>query len=208
MSLKSYDIALLEKIKRVFPNTLITSESNALLLSGRGDKNLEVNLPLITFDRINNQLAMREFGNDPMVRRGRMVKDETRVSSYPINITYQIDIWSDKRVEVDDIWRELVHFFYIDPEVSVKFDGIDEKEDFPLMLLDTDNTTDVTNFSESGRLYRQTISTEINQAKMMFVDDYKPIKHLDIRLVTLGPPDESEDIISLDLSEDPVKDKE
>ena len=160
----------------------------------RKEKNV-VKLPLIAFDRINNPFALDYSANDPMVRRGRfIIEKEFRERAFPITPQYQIDIISDKRVEVDDIWRELVMYLYINPNVDVTYGNGEDKftETYPIKLLDTDNTTDVESFSDRGVLYRQTISLEITNAKMLFKSDTKLIETIPLRIVEIEGGKEDE----------------
>lgn len=211
MSLEKFDIALEDKLKSVFPNVVFSSLSKALEHStdaevmskthegeSREKKKDEkiVSVPLIAFDRINNPFAFDYIANDPSIRRGRcVIKEElpVRERALPIDIHYQIDIISDKRREVDGIWRELVMYLYTSPNIKVHYDygegGFDEL--YPLKLMDTDNTTDVETFSNIGRIYRQTIDVEVPHAKLLFIDPVNIIKEFPIRFIELG---DSEDV--------------
>lgn len=185
MSLKRYDEALLYKLKSVFENSVAADQDTALYKSS--DDKAIVKLPLISFYRTNNPVNTEMFGNDSLNRRGRFVIPlESSVKVLPINIFYQIDIWSDRREEVDDIWRELIQFFLEEPEIDVQFEGLGEYESFPLKIVDTDNTSDITAFSDRGRLYRQTINMEVPQAKLLFLEGKNLVKSIPIRMVDLG----------------------
>lgn len=151
----------------------------------RREKNV-VKFPLIAFDRINNPFALDYSANDPMVRKGRfVVESESRERAFPVTPQYQIDIISDRRVEVDDIWRELVMYIYINPNVDVEYGNDEDKFTltYPIKLLDTDNTTDVESFSDKGNIYRQTISLEVTNVKMIFKTNTSLIESIPIRIV-------------------------
>lgn len=194
-----------EKLKSVFPNVMFSSLSKVLEHStdievksethegeNRDKKKSEKisSLPVIAFDRINNSFNFDFQANDPMTRRGRKVirEDESvREKVLPVNIHYQIDIVSDRRVEVDGIWRELVMYLATHNEICVHYDygEGDIPEKYPIRLMDTDNTTDVSEFSNIGRVYRQTISIEIPQAKLIFIEPVYLIKDFPVRVINL-----------------------
>lgn len=202
MSLECYDKAMKAKLERVFPNVVFSSLSKALSESAnvesisktsdgdvREKKKQEqvVSVPLIAFDRINNPPNWEFRANDPAVRRGRFVieeKDHYLEKALPVNIQYQIDIISDKRVEVDGIWRELIMYLYTHSELAVEFDGKNPfVENFPLKIMDTDNTTDIEDFTNVGRVYRQTINVEIPQAQLFFHSSTDLIKDFPLRTI-------------------------
>lgn len=194
MSLKCYDEALMAKVKKVFPNVTWADEDNALSRNATKDDKLVATLPLITLYRTNNTFNFEQFGNDSHTRRGRYVlPDEVRIKAFPVNIFYQMDIYSDKRVEVDDIWREIIQFFYVDPEIEVHFEGIEIPYKYVVYLVDTDNTTDVSSFSDKGRLHRQTINLEVRQAQMLFVDCQRSVRDIPLRIVAIEDFDKDYD---------------
>lgn len=186
MSLKCYDEGLMNKVKKVFPNVTWADDESALNRNAEKDGKVVATLPLITLYRTNNTFNFDRFGNDSHTRRGRYVlPDEVRIKAFPVNIFYQMDIYSDKREEVDDIWREICQLFYIDPEIDVHFDGIEIPYKYVCFLVDTDNTTDVSSFSDRGRIHRQTINLEVRQAQMLFVEHEKSVREIPLRVVEL-----------------------
>lgn len=186
MSLKCYDEGLMDKVKKVFPNVTWADDESALSRNAEKDGKVVATLPLITLYRTNNTFNFDQFGNDSHTRRGRYVlPDEVRIKAFPVNIFYQMDIYSDKREEVDDIWREICQLFYIDPEIDVHFDGIEIPYKYVCFLVDTDNTTDVSSFSDRGRIHRQTINLEVRQAQMLFVEHEKSVREIPLRVVEL-----------------------
>lgn len=186
MSLKCYDEGLMDKVKKVFPNVTWADDESALSRNAVKDGKVVATLPLITLYRTNNTFNFDQFGNDSHTRRGRYVlPDEVRIKAFPVNIFYQMDIYSDKREEVDDIWREICQLFYIDPEIDVHFDGIEIPYKYVCFLVDTDNTTDVSSFSDRGRIHRQTINLEVRQAQMLFVEHEKSVREIPLRVVEL-----------------------
>lgn len=206
MSLERYDLALEKKLKCVFPNVkfynleegLSESSSNQVESEDANGVNREkqasdqiVSVPVILFDRINNPFAFERQGNDPLIRRGRHLQrggEDVREHAFPVDLQYQIDIVSDKRVEVDGIWRELTYYLYVNSNIAVvlRFNDEDQEYLFNIKLIETDNTTDVASFSDKGRLYRQTITIEIPDAKMIIDERVKLVEEFPVRVLEWG----------------------
>lgn len=151
-----------------------------------------VGFPMIAFDRINNPYGFEFRGNDPAVRRGWVSGPDTRQRALPVTPMYQIDIISDRREEVDEIWREVSMLLYVQPNVEVIYsEGTKEQfsELYPIRLLSTDNTTDVESFEELGIIYRQTISVQVTNAQLLFDKTVRDIKCIPIRLIYLDALD-------------------
>jgi hypothetical protein len=188
MSLLKFDEAMVEKLKSVFPNVQNAQEDR--VSSDATDEKAELRVPLITVWRIANPLAFGQFSNDSMVRRGfrhQQSLDEIMVvKGVPVKIQYQIDIISDKRTEVDDIFRELAMYLYESGVLNVKFDmgeGVEPlHREFTLQIIDNSPNTDYASFSDKGKLYRETINVEIPNAELIFVRTGKTVKDIPVRL--------------------------
>lgn len=181
MSLDLYDKALYKKIHELFPNVVNSSEDDAFKNSINNDvptkekdrEDPSVVFPLISFWRTGNPPNLEEDGNYPTILRGRQRKNIEAMTSdmmrtFPVKISYQITIWSDKRVQVDDIYREFVMLFFVDePYIRVQVDDTNT-EDFSLILVDSEFNADTTSFSDRGRVYRQDIMIELPSAKLFY----------------------------------------
>lgn len=202
MSLGAYDQGLLTYLKDAlnFPNIINSAESQAwdnfanedLTANGRLKKVAEVTLPMISFWRIANPLTYVGGGNFAMRQRGRVAsKNEeegtaVRWRSLPISLSYQITIWSDKREEVDDIYRELIMYLVTDnPHISIQLEGMETPQEFMLEVVDTDTSTDVDSFDNYGRIYTQHILVDITDAQLFFSKDVKLTKDMSLRLTQL-----------------------
>lgn len=205
MSLEAYDKAMFEKVKTVYPNTVFSPMTKALEVSAKTESITEdgdgstvgvnsyrdqmVAFPLIAIDRVNQSFAMYEQQrNDPAIRRGRFVlhdDEPEREHTFPVTLNYQIDVLSNERREVDGIWRELVYYLYTHPTLRVEFEWNKRTyhEDAVLHLSDTDNTTDVEEFSDRGRIYRITTNIEVPDAKLLFVEPIYLVDEFPIRLI-------------------------
>lgn len=202
MSLAAYDEGLLNYLKETlsFPNVINSAESQAwdnfadedLVEGNREKKKAEVTLPMVSFWRIANPLTHVGGGNFAMRRRGRIAdKDEDsgtaiRWRSLPISLSYQITIWSDRRREVDDIFRELIMYLVTDnPHISIKLEGMETPEEFMLEVVDTDSSTDVDSFDNRGRIYTQHILVDVTDAQLFFSREVSLTKNIPLRTVPL-----------------------
>lgn len=196
-----------DKIHDLFPNTINADEESALSEAynvsskvgtkedTKGKTEPKVVFPLISIWRTENppnQEGSNE-GNYPAILRGRRFdvsnSNGFRVRTFPISITYQVSIWSDKRVEVDDIYAEFLMLFFVDEpyirvravEADFRNDDTGDKEkviideEFSIQLEDSSTTIDTTSFSDRGRMYRQDIIISIDNAKLFFLGDKSKI---------------------------------
>lgn len=189
MSLKCFDEALLNKIKAVFPNVELAHEDR--ISSDATDQNAELRIPLVTIWRTSNPLSFGQFSNDGMVFRGFRHKESneigSKVKALPVRIQYQIDIISDRRTEVDDIFRELAMFLYEESSLEVEFTVENEeplKREFTIQILDNNPATDYASFDDRGRLYRETINIEIPNGQLIFYHTVKNVLEIPIRIYT------------------------
>lgn len=178
MSLHLYDKALLEKLQKVFENVVDASDEKALQLSS--DSEAMVYLPLISFWRLNNNLSS-EYAQAPLKnlgRRGTRFVGDSRIVNYELafNLEYQIDIWSDRRSECDDLFTELVLFFLQEPNLVIHDENNQEQYVLPVTITETVTNVDLTQFSDKGNLYRQVITLSVPNAPVLFPKKHKIIK--------------------------------
>jgi hypothetical protein len=200
MSLAAYDKGLLNYLKGAlnFPNIINSAESKAfdsiaeLMEDITNKKKIEIQLPMISFWRIANPITEDTSGSFGLRHRGQSVKIDTdsstgtRWRSLPVNLSYQITIWSDKRREVDDIYRELIMYLITDnPYISVQLEGMTEPQEFALQVVDSDTSTDVDSFSDKGRIYTQNIMVDVPSAQLIFSKDYPIASNIEIRTIII-----------------------
>ena len=195
MSLAAYDEGLLSYLKEAlsFDNIINSAESKAFDNISDKTEGVQVKFPMISFWRIANPVAIEGGGNFPMRHRGKLMSSDTESSTgvrwraLPVNLSYQITIWSDRRREVDDIYRELIMYLMTDnPHIVVKLEGMDTPEEFVVQVIDTDTSTDVDSFSDKGRIYTQNIMVDIPEAQLLFSREIPLAKNMEIRTVLIN----------------------
>lgn len=178
MSIHLYDEALKNKLKEVFENVVDASEDKALQYSENGEA--LVNLPLISFWRLNNNLSTdyAQFPLKNIGRRSNKMINNSKVVNYELNfnLEYQIDIWSDRRSECDDLFTEMILFLLQEPNLVIHDPNLNQSYNFPIQITETVTNVDLTQFSEQGNLYRQVITISIPNATVFFPVKRKIIK--------------------------------
>lgn len=193
MSLAAYDEGVLKYLKDAmnFDNIINSAESRAFGDVAEHTDKVKVKFPLISFWRIANPVDF-PGGNFAMRHRGKIVQTDytdqkgVRWRALPVKLTYQITIWSDRRREVDDIYRELMMYLMTDnPHIEVMMEGMEVPEKFVLEVTDTDTTTDVDSFADRGRIYTQNILVDVPEAQLLFSKEFPIASRIEPRFVII-----------------------
>ena len=183
MSLECYDKGVLDYLKSHlnFPNIVNSSDDTAFNYSADENsrsKDLSIALPMISFWRISNNLINESGGNFRGKHEARVMSKDipNKTAHYrrelEIVIDYQITIWASTRKVCDDIFRELAMLLVTDcPYIPVYIPGLEYPEKFDLIVTDTDTSIDLSEFSDKGRIYRQNLTIELPDAKLVFTKD-------------------------------------
>ena len=198
MSLHCFDLSMKKKIKEVFDNTELAQEER--LFYDSIEEGAILSLPKISIFRLSNVLSY-DKSTDSRVRLGYQAFSEDKnfvsnIHSVPVIITYQIDIYSDKRIEVDELFKELSFYLYMNDSLHVEFNLSDDtvlEEDYTIKVIDNQSQTDFSSFEDKGRLYRETLNVEIPNADLPFIYTSKTVKQIPIHQYVMkrGTPDES-----------------
>ena len=147
-----------------------------------------VKFPLIAFDRLSNPYSEGYDIVDQMHRTGPYWSDEqSREKSFSADLNYQIDIISDRRVDVDEIWREVTIVLLKNNSVAVEYntEGQVLVEEYPLKVVDTEFGRDVLSFFDKGVVYRQSIIVQMTNVRMLFVEKSKLIEEVPVRVIPI-----------------------
>lgn len=183
MSLKSFDEAITNYLKNIYDNTIFSPSSRTLI--DATDSRTEIKLPMITVERISNEYPSSDLqSNYTEVRLGRRSDDELRERSLSIDLMYQIDIWSDRRDESDNIWREVLMYLNLDNGISITYSPT-VSQDYPITIVNTDVDINYNEFEDIGKLYRNIITVKIHNAKLIFNKSINLVKEIPVRTITL-----------------------
>lgn len=195
MSVYAYDEALVQDLRRIFSDGrihIIPPEDTFDLIGTL--HNDRINFPLITVTRPGWSLSSNKPEHmifeglpDKITMSTEKVPDRRtkgfdssfkviRLQAIPIRINYQIDIWSESRLENDNIMREIIWYYTLHPTLNVRilYEDVERFHHFNVFFdTDIEDNSDITSHKERGRYFRQTIS--------MYTDDaylWKTFKRL------------------------------
>lgn len=136
----------------------------------------KVLLPFISCWRLPEFSINRTTYNDMRVRKGHEIRtpniSSRNVRGVPVTLTYQIDIYSNKRLTCDGIAAELLLQLLENPFLNADIPDIGIQQ-FELVISDNvgDNTS-ISEFEDTGRIYRLTIEAILNDAIIYRIDKY------------------------------------
>lgn len=175
MRLSDYDKAVIRYFEALFPNTVFGYQQRQLWHAAEDSQKVEVTLPLIGINRVTQTFLFDSYNNEPHVIRGAYEPGlGATVRHIPLHLAYQLDLYSNSREEVDDLWRELVREMLDNRTLNVDVIWDDNKKvryQFPIALRTSPvDNTDVLRFTDTNKLYRITQDFVIEQAKLFFAE--------------------------------------
>jgi hypothetical protein len=195
-----YDIGLRDSLKSVFDRTYLSERTklfkkirNSMTAGNVGD----IKLPVIGIWRIDNSLEsdrknFAEFNSG--FRLGEGTSSSVKVAK-AINLTlmYQIDILAGSMKDADDMLCDVVMYFRENPIITFSKSGFSFH--FALDITDLSITTDLDSQEESGMIYSHTLNAQINEARMIYIED-KSLVNTIITDLYVDDAYLSEDIVS------------
>jgi len=127
MSVTLYDEALVAKIKNWTENTNVhiygvndTRKLVETIADETNDKSIQ--LPVISISRVNGYQILNP-NKRPMSYDGKMIESNieksVNLNAIPINITYQIDVWTRYLKEADEYMRNIIFNVINFPKVEI-----------------------------------------------------------------------------------------
>lgn len=200
MSVYMYDDAIIQEMRGLVHNDsvyIVPFEESFNLMSRVKDDS--VKLPLIHLTRVGwSIIADRE--SHPQIFTGAVTSfdQETlkmlRHQTIPIRIDYQLDVITRNRLDNDLLMRELIFYFktHSSLEVLVPY-GLNFRHKFNVFLSpDVDDNSDITQFSQQGQYFRQTMG--------MYTDDAYLWKSSNEPVNIVDPDDVSLHVVKGDIN--------
>lgn len=166
MSVYSYDEAIISDLRMIVQDNRIhiVPPDNLFRLLARTDSD-RVEFPAISVTRRGWSLSdshpqMMKF-DGTLLSHDEVNNRYIRLQAIPINISYQMDIWTKTRLENDSIMRELIFYYSTHPTLNVKIPyGQDTYYHKFNIFFDSDieDNSDIANHINTGEYFRQTIS--------------------------------------------------
>lgn len=152
----------------------ITNSENVFKIIG-DIKNDSIQFPIISLTRTG--WSIKNFHQETQIHSGSLMNymkptdedderlKQVRLQAIPIQINYQVDIWTQSRIDNDILARELIWFYTLNPQMIVKIPhGLNTEHVFNVGFeLDITDNSDIVEHDSRGRYYRQTLG--------MYVDD-------------------------------------
>jgi hypothetical protein len=173
MAINYYDEAITQKIKNWLADSSKlkvlspddTTRQIQLLAEESGDKPLK--LPLITIARnkdIEIESAIKQNKSFDGLIIGKSGSTTIHLNVIPIKTTYQLDIYTKKRVEADEYMRQYLFKLINNPQIIIEipYNGYLVKHTANIRVLNTvSDSSDIPNHLFSGQFYRWTIQLEL-----------------------------------------------
>jgi len=181
ISLYDYDKAMYVKICGTYDEVIFASPDEAFKINAFQHDG-RVIMPFISVYRLAEFAINRITYSDVRVRDGAPTRLGNSMSSplrkargVPVTLTYQMDVYSNKRATCDGIAAELLlnllEYPFVD--VNIAIEGVEGgmKQQFEFTVTDnvTDNTS-ISEFEDAGRIFRLTIEVVLNDAIIYRID--------------------------------------
>ena len=98
-----------------------------------------------------------------------------------VELSYQLETWTANDIDRDDLLKEIIYFLTLYPYISITYR--EHNFTYPIVIGDVVDSTDISSFENNGDLYRLTIPLQVPDARLLYYDDVKTLKHIDVSLI-------------------------
>lgn len=185
-----YDDAIVKDLRKRISDERVTITPYDNLMNSLGkSENDKIELPIISIARTGWSLSesrphpMKFIGELSRIDEGEVNNEKKIVNVYamPIRIDYLLDVWTKRRLDNDNIMRELLFYYSIHPTLQVKIPyGLDDYKNFNIMFgTDIEDNSNIPEHVNIGEYIRQTISFYVDDA-YLWRSDYHGATYIDI----------------------------
>lgn len=176
MAISYYDEAVTAKIKGWLADNsklrvLSPDETNRVIqlhAEDSGDKPLT--LPLITISRnkdleIESAIKQNRSFDGLIIKNDKATGETVHMNVIPVRTTYQLDIYTKKRIEGDEYVRQYLFKLINNPQIiiDIPYNGYFIRHTANLRVMNTvSETSDIPNHLFAGQFYRWTIQLELH----------------------------------------------
>ena len=208
MAISYYDEAITQKIKNWLADSsklrvLSPDESTRLIQLAADDSNDKpLKLPLIAISR-NKDLELESAIKQNKSFDGYILeKDDNNAATVhmnviPIKTTYQLDIYTKKRIEADEYIRQYLFKLINNPQIIIEipYNGYIIKHTANLRVLNTiSDTSDIPTHAFAGQFYKWTIQLELQDGFLFSIPQKQGWKLVGIEVTAadriVDPPSE------------------
>ena len=210
MAISYYDDAVTEKIKGWIADSsslrvLSPDESNRLIqVQAEDSKDKPLKLPLIAISRnkdieIESTIKQNKSFDGYILKKDSTTTDTTTVhlNVIPIKTTYQLDIYTKKRIEADEYIRQYLFKLINNPQIIIEipYNNCVIRHTANLRVLNTiSDTSDIPTHIFAGQFYKWTIQLELQDGFLFSIPQKQGWKLVGIEVTAadriVDPPDE------------------
>lgn len=175
MAISYYDEAVTQKIKGWLADNsklrvLSPDESNRLIqLAAEDSKDKPLKLPLIAISRnkdieIESAIKQNKSFDGLVIDKDIITSEAVHLNVIPIKTTYQLDIYTKKRIEADEYVRQYLFKLINNPQIIIEipYSNYFVRHTANLRVLNTvSDTSDIPTHLFSGQFYKWTIQLEL-----------------------------------------------
>lgn len=199
MAISYYDEAITQKIKGWLADSsklrvLSPDESSRLLQLQAEDSNDEpLKLPLIAISRnkdIEIESAIKQNKSFDGLVIGKDTTNNTTIhlNVIPVKTTYQLDIYTKKRIEADEYVRQYLFKLINNPQIIIEipYNNYIVRHTANLRVLDTvSDTSDIPTHVFPGQFYKWTIQLELQDGFLFSIPTKRNWKFIGIEVSTV-----------------------
>lgn len=175
MAISYYDEAVTQKIKGWLADStklrVLSPDENARLiqLAAEDSNDQPLKLPLIAISRnkdieITSAIKQNKSFDGLIIGQDTQTAKTIHLNVIPIKTTYQIDIYTKKRIEADEYIRQYLFKLINNPQIIIEipYNNYIVKHTANLRVLDTvSDTSDISTHIFPGQFYKWTIQLEL-----------------------------------------------
>lgn len=175
MAISYYDEAITQKIKNWLADSsklrvLSPDESSRLIqLMAEDSNDKPMKLPVIAISRnkdieLESAIKQNKSFDGYILKKDSQTATTVHLNVIPIKTTYQLDIYTKKRIEADEYVRQYVFKLINNPQIIIEipYNGYIVRHTANLRVLNTiSDTSDIPTHIFSGQFYKWTIQLEL-----------------------------------------------
>lgn len=183
MAISYYDEAVTQKIKGWLADSsklrvLSPDESTRLIqLKAEDSEDKPLTLPLIAISRnkdleIESTIKQNKSFDGLIIDRDSTGKASVHLNVIPVKTTYQLDIYTKKRIEADEYVRQYLFKLINNPQIIIEipYNGYLVRHTANLRVLSTvSDTSDISTHVFPGQFYKWTIQLELQDGYLFSI---------------------------------------
>lgn len=199
MAISYYDEAITQKIKGWLADSsklrvLSPDESSRLLQLQAEDSNDEpLKLPLIAISRnkdieIESAIKQNKSFDGLVIGKDTTTNTTIHLNVIPVKTTYQLDIYTKKRIEADEYVRQYLFKLINNPQIIIEipYNNYIVRHTANLRVLDTvSDTSDIPTHVFPGQFYKWTIQLELQDGFLFSIPNKRNWKFIGIEVSTV-----------------------